>query len=46
MENDVEEIIALSKTTKKSDQELIRKAYQFAKTAHKGQKRNSGNISR
>jgi len=42
MENDVEKIIATLKKTTKEEKELIRKAYQFAKMAHQGQKRNSG----
>ncbi len=42
MENDVEKIIALLKKTTKREKELIRKAYQFAKIAHQGQKRNNG----
>ena len=42
MENDVEKIIATLKKTTKEEKELIRKAYRFAKTAHQGQKRNSG----
>lgn len=39
---DVEEIIALMKSPTKTDRELIEKAYAFAKNAHDGQKRYSG----
>lgn len=37
-----EEIITLMKSPKKADRELIEKAYKFAKNAHAGQKRYSG----
>lgn len=42
MENDVGKIISLLAKTSKEEKELIRKAYEFAKLTHQGQKRNSG----
>jgi GTP pyrophosphokinase len=42
MENNVEKIISLLAGASKEEKELVRKAYQFAKTAHQGQKRMSG----
>lgn len=38
----VDDIIALMKDPSKVDQDLVRKAYSFAKKAHEGQKRYSG----
>jgi len=42
MEKDVENIIALLENTTEKEKDLIRKACQFAKKAHEGQKRKSG----
>lgn len=42
VETDVEKIISLLTKASKEEKELVRKAYKFAKIAHEGQKRNSG----
>ena len=42
MENDIEKIINLLDNPTEKEKQLIKKAYLFAKEAHEGQKRNSG----
>lgn len=42
MEEDLEKIIGLLTKSSEQEKELVRKAYQFAKAAHEGQRRNSG----
>ncbi|MCX6757554.1 MAG: RelA/SpoT family protein [Candidatus Nomurabacteria bacterium] len=42
MSTDIKEIFELTGELKPKDMELIEKAYDFAKNAHEGQKRNSG----
>lgn len=42
MENDVEKILSLATESSEAEKELIKKAYDFAKIAHNGDKRNSG----
>jgi len=42
MEEDLEKIIGLLTKSSEEEKDLVRKAYQFAKTAHEEQKRNSG----
>jgi GTP pyrophosphokinase len=42
MENDVEKIISLLSEPNEEKKELVRKACEFAKKVHEGQKRNSG----
>jgi len=42
MEKDLESIISLLREASEEDKALIKKAYEFAKKTHEGQKRNSG----
>ncbi|MFA6269923.1 MAG: RelA/SpoT family protein [Candidatus Paceibacterota bacterium] len=42
MENDLEKILSLLTKISKTEKDLIKKAYDFAKIAHEGAKRNSG----